>query len=82
MDNKKCVLSNKPCNHCGECLYCDIDPEKLCDNCCQCIDPIDQADYTGIIIDKVVEIDENPQIKVQNKKKKTGRYRFKVGKMS
>ena len=35
---KNCVLEDKPCNGCGECMFCDLDPTKICDNCGKCID--------------------------------------------
>ena len=30
---KECVLYDRECINCGECLHCDLDPEKICDNC-------------------------------------------------
>lgn len=36
--NKPCVLYDRPCQDCGECLRCDLDPNKLCDNCNRCIE--------------------------------------------
>lgn len=39
MNMKQCVLQeNKACSACGECNRCDLKPNKLCDNCCACID--------------------------------------------
>lgn len=35
---KKCALYDRDCIDCGECLFCDYDPLKLCDNCGKCID--------------------------------------------
>ena len=36
---KQCLLDDtKVCMECGECDRCDLDPNKLCDNCCKCID--------------------------------------------
>ncbi|MEL7608466.1 MAG: hypothetical protein AAGU74_03095 [Bacillota bacterium] len=28
----------KECTHCGQCDVCDLDPNKICDNCCKCIE--------------------------------------------
>ena len=47
---KECVLYDKKCDECGECLFCDYDPLKLCDNCCKCLDFKDDA---IIKIDKI-----------------------------
>ncbi len=30
---KMCVLYDRVCIGCGECDRCDLDPEKICDNC-------------------------------------------------
>lgn len=56
MPNKKeCVLEDKECIDCGECDICDLNPDKICDNCCQCIDG--DADFRGIYIDDIIEND-------------------------
>lgn len=36
-------------------LYCDIDPSKICDNCCQCLDQFntDEQGYVQIKVDKI-----------------------------
>ncbi|MPW25221.1 hypothetical protein GC105_05395 [Alkalibaculum sp. M08DMB] len=48
---KNCELQEyKECNECGACELCDTDKEKICDNCCNCIE-ID-SDY------KVIEIED------------------------
>ena len=46
---KYCVLYDRQCNNCGECNICDLDKNKICDNCCKCI-KIDY-DYISINID-------------------------------
>lgn len=58
---KECVLEDKECTNCGECNICDLDPYKICDNCCKCIE--DTADYKGIYIDDILEndIDEDEE---------------------
>lgn len=50
---KECVLMDRECTDCGECNICDLDPDKICDNCCVCIDR--DADYLGINIDEIIE---------------------------
>ena len=35
---KQCVLFDKPCDGCGECMFCDLDPTKICDNCGKCVE--------------------------------------------
>ena len=34
---KKCLLYDRICNGCGECDRCDLDPDKICDNCKKCL---------------------------------------------
>ena len=53
----KCVLQDKDCVECGKCNLCDLDPQKVCDNCCKCIDE-DEVDYNGIVIDEIIEEEE------------------------
>jgi hypothetical protein len=50
---KQCVLEDRPCNDCGECMICDLDRTKICDNCCKCIDS--GADYAKIDIDEIID---------------------------
>lgn len=50
---KECVLEEgRPCVECGECDRCDLNPEKTCDNCMQCVR--DDSDYRAIRIDGVL----------------------------
>lgn len=35
---KECVLYDRKCIGCGECNKCDLDENKICDNCGKCID--------------------------------------------
>ena len=59
MDLKKCLLNeNLNCTECGECTRCDLDPDKLCDNCMKCLHT--DADYTAIEIDEVFESTDVP----------------------
>ena len=46
----KCVLYERDCIGCMECETCDLDPNKVCDNCGKCIEVRDGA---SIKIDKI-----------------------------
>lgn len=50
---KECVLMDRECFDCGECDICDLNPNKICDNCCVCIDK--NADFKSIEIDEIIE---------------------------
>lgn len=53
---KICELDpTKQCNKCGDCEVCDLDPLKKCDDCCKCID---DSDYAGISIERIIIDDE------------------------
>ena len=41
----ECRLMDRECTNCGECERCDLDPDKICDNCCACLGemPVDYA---------------------------------------
>lgn len=45
-----CVLYERECIGCMECETCDLDPNKVCDNCGKCIEFDDVA---SIKIDKI-----------------------------
>ena len=47
---EKCVLYERDCIGCLECETCDLDPNKVCDNCGKCID---MQDVASIKIDKI-----------------------------
>lgn len=48
---KECIMCpGNPCDNCGLCNMCDLDPTKVCDNCMQCLD---MGDYNGVIIDSI-----------------------------
>jgi hypothetical protein len=50
MQRKMCVLDEEiECTDCGECLRCDLDPNKLCDNCMKCVNS-EGAQYRAIEI--------------------------------
>jgi hypothetical protein len=62
---KLCLLDNaKECMDCGECEICDLDQNKICDNCCRCLG---DADYNAI---EVTEIIVPEHIKMKRKKPK------------
>lgn len=48
---KQCVLYERKCIECGECDRCDLDPEKICDNCMKCVKG--ESEYRAILIDEV-----------------------------
>lgn len=48
---KHCVLYDRSCIECGECNRCDLNPDKICDNCMKCMN--DGLDYRAIMIDRV-----------------------------
>ena len=54
MDKKigqKCVLYERECIGCLECEICDLDKNKICDNCGKCLNIQDSA---VIKIDKII----------------------------
>lgn len=51
-DSLRCVLYDRECIACGECDICDLDPEKICDNCMACM-PHSSADFLAIDIDSI-----------------------------
>jgi len=55
MSNNECVLYDRECIDCGECDICDLDKNKICDNCAKCID-ID-CDFKKIEIEKIADFD-------------------------
>ena len=48
---KKCVLYDRDCIDCGECDRCDLDPNKICDNCMKCVNG--DEEYRSILIDEI-----------------------------
>ncbi|MBZ4663484.1 MAG: hypothetical protein JG776_1187 [Caloramator sp.] len=52
---KKCIIDkSKQCINCDECNICDLAPNKICDNCMQCLD-VNKYDYKEIHIDGIIE---------------------------
>ena len=54
---KECVLDDRECIDCGECDICDLNPNKICDNCCVCIEK--GADFNSVEIDEIIEGDDS-----------------------
>ena len=48
---KSCVLYDRDCIECGECERCDLDPDKICDNCMQCVNG--DAAYRAVLVDGI-----------------------------
>lgn len=50
---ESCVLYDRECIGCLECEICDLDKNKICDNCGKCLDIRDDAviKIDGIILD-------------------------------
>ena len=48
---EKCVLYDRDCIDCGECDRCDLDPDKICDNCMKCV--MGDTDFRAIEIDEI-----------------------------
>ena len=40
---QKCVLYERECIGCLECEICDLDKDKICDNCGKCLNIQDDA---------------------------------------
>ena len=51
MQRQKCVLYDRDCIGCLECEICDLDENKICDNCGKCLNI---QDYATIKIDKII----------------------------
>ncbi|MHB1406033.1 MAG: hypothetical protein ACYCV0_10650 [Desulfitobacteriaceae bacterium] len=51
---KPCILEERLCIECEECDRCELDPHKICDNCCKCLEE-PKADYVGIIVGIIIE---------------------------
>lgn len=62
---KQCVLYDRECIDCGECDRCDLDPDKICDNCMKCV--MGDDEYLSLPID---EIELPPDAEKKPKKQK------------
>ena len=49
---RPCVLYDRECIGCGECDRCDLDPEKICDNCMRCVNG--DAEYRSVTVDRIL----------------------------
>lgn len=48
---KMCELYDRECIGCGECDRCDLDPNKICDNCMKCVNG--DNEYRAITVDGI-----------------------------
>ena len=55
LHRQKCVLYDRDCIGCMECETCDLDPNKICDNCGKCLDI---KEFAVIKIDGIVGLDD------------------------
>ena len=58
---KKCILEDKKCTDCGICdQLCQLDPNKVCNNCFQCLglEDFEEQSYAQIPISAVYLQDE------------------------
>ena len=53
---QKCVLYERECIGCLECEICDLNPNKVCNNCGECLDIHDDA---VIKIEKIILKDDD-----------------------
>ena len=56
--HRPCVLYDRECIDCGECDRCDLDPDKICDNCMKCV--LGEAEYRSVGIDEI-RMDEDEE---------------------
>lgn len=56
-----CLLEDRECINCGACDICDLNPGKICDNCCDCIEDKSSELRTVIIKKEDIEADEGPE---------------------
>lgn len=61
MENKKCELYDRDCIDCGECMFCDLDQTKICDNCGKCLNFDD---------DYAIKIESVNGVELKDKKRK------------
>ena len=55
---RDCILYERVCVECGECDRCDLDNDKLCDNCNQCM-MTEGVDFRAIRIDGLLTKEES-----------------------
>ncbi|GLC32677.1 hypothetical protein [Clostridium omnivorum] len=55
---KKCIFNKEiMCSDCGECDICDLDKNKICDNCGRCLENTDNKDYRTLDVDTIIDED-------------------------
>lgn len=54
-ENTKKITNDSDYNECDD--YCDLDPNKICDNCCKCIET--DKNYKIIKITKIITDDKS-----------------------
>lgn len=64
---KECQLYERKCVSCGECLMCDLDPKKKCNNCAKCID--EPEDNRTLYLDDFMTVREAEELLLEEKKK-------------
>lgn len=65
MKKKKCVLYDRDCINCGECNVCDLNPNKICDNCCECLE-LEKEAYRTLKISRIITDQEELDAYMQN----------------
>ena len=50
---KECVLYGGECKECGECEMCDLDTNKKCNNCGECIN--ETEDFRSINVEEFIK---------------------------
>jgi hypothetical protein len=64
---RECLLEpGKLCVDCGDCETCDLDENKICDNCCRCLG---DADYNGVEVTEII-LPREIKLKRQSKPEK------------
>jgi len=53
MERFFCILEDKECTRCCECEICDLDNNKICDNCGKCIES--DSDYRALEVDRIAD---------------------------
>ena len=60
----KCVLYERDCIGCMECETCDLDPNKVCDNCGKCLDTLNtnEKGFVEVPVDKIIVGDGSDEL--------------------
>lgn len=54
---KTCILYERSCTGCGECR-CELDPNKVCDNCFACLSAGEDRPYAEIPVSRICLTEE------------------------